>query len=230
MSEETKYQPPESSAADAGHAVVRSALSLVPIAGGPAVELLNWLVTPSLERRRSEWMNDVADGLRRVEAAHVGLLDTLRNDAGFVDLLLQASQAAMKTSASDKREALRNAVLNVACGGTDHGVQQSLFLDLLERFTPWHLRLLKIASDVEDNSKLSSEFAARYPETSEWDRLGLDIGGLGWGPLHQTWRDLYTSGLVEHEDVINSVVREKLVTRLGEEFLRFVIDPIVSEN
>ncbi len=62
-----KYSPPEPSTGDAAHAVARSGLGAIPIAGTAAVELLNALVTPPLERRRREWMERIGEGLRRLE-------------------------------------------------------------------------------------------------------------------------------------------------------------------
>ena len=51
-----KLQVPERSMADAAHALVKAGLSAIPMVGGPAVELFQYVVQPPLERRREAWM------------------------------------------------------------------------------------------------------------------------------------------------------------------------------
>ncbi len=44
------------SAGDVVHAVTKAGLSAIPVAGGPAVELFQFVVQPPLEKRREAWM------------------------------------------------------------------------------------------------------------------------------------------------------------------------------
>jgi hypothetical protein len=79
-------EPPEAGPADEALAFARAALSAVPLIGSPAVELLSQIVTPSLERRRDEWLATVGERLRRLEHEKRLRLDDLRDDAAFVDV------------------------------------------------------------------------------------------------------------------------------------------------
>ena len=67
MNDEQKYTPPEKSAGDAVHAVARARVGAMLLAGAAASELLISIVTPPLEKRRSEWMAQVGDALRKLE-------------------------------------------------------------------------------------------------------------------------------------------------------------------
>ena len=57
-----EHRPPEPCIADALHALARSGLDALPYVGAACAELLTLVVTPSLERRRHEWMEDVEGG------------------------------------------------------------------------------------------------------------------------------------------------------------------------
>lgn len=52
-----KLEAPERSNGDAAHAIVKASLSAVPMVGGPAVELFQYLVQPPLDKRREAWMS-----------------------------------------------------------------------------------------------------------------------------------------------------------------------------
>jgi len=74
------YNPPKAKPADHLHSIIRAGMSAVPVFGGPGVELFNVLVTPSLEKRRQEWMDAVAEGLKKLEDAHESIIDELKTD------------------------------------------------------------------------------------------------------------------------------------------------------
>lgn len=132
------------SGGDAVHALARSALSAIPLAGGAAVELFNAILTPPIEKRRREWMRSVGEALAELQSK-VSTVDVARlseNDE-FVTLLIATTQLAIKNHAREKLDSLRNAVLNSACGHrADDDIQETL-LSLVDQFTPLHIRLLK---------------------------------------------------------------------------------------
>jgi hypothetical protein len=67
MAKDSKYKSPKATKGDAGHAIVRAGLGAIPVAGSAATELFNAIVVPPLERRRSAWMEQVGEALRRLE-------------------------------------------------------------------------------------------------------------------------------------------------------------------
>ena len=134
---------PKRSKDDVAHAIAKAALSAVPVAGGPAVELFQLIVQPPLERRREEWMRQVADKLRELEARGLDL-DRLQHNDQFISTVMQASQAALRTHKAEKLAALRNAVINVAKGQAPEETVQHLLLSFVDQLSEMHLRILKV--------------------------------------------------------------------------------------
>ena len=66
---------------------------------------------------------------------------------------MHASQAAIRNHQAEKREALRNAVLNVAIGKAPEDDLQLMFLNLVDSFTTWHLRILRLFQNPEEHGK-----------------------------------------------------------------------------
>jgi hypothetical protein len=205
---------------DYSAAIVKSGVSMIPIFGGPATELFGAVTSAVLGRRRDEWFEQLR--LRVNDLTHVveGLnWEGLTNNEAFTSAVLQAATAALKTSATDKREALRNAVLNVAAGTAPDEDTQSMFLALVDALTPMHLRLLWL---VREGSAVPIADAPAC---------------LKGNHSHQAIRELLDRGLVE---TTNKAERQFLLTgqdgiyrfsvkvsQAGEEFIRFLTAPDV---
>lgn len=228
--------PPKQTKWDAALAVVRAAVSAVPAVGSPAVELMSLLLVPPIERRRSEWMEAVAEKLLRLEEEQrLVLLDLPSNDA-FVDTILNASQAATRTTSNRKREALRNAVLKSALAEAPDETKRHMFLTLVDEFTEWHLRLLELFCDPPAwfNSRgrsvaeqmlvgsLMRVLTDAYPEAEEHQDL-LDLIA----------KDLHRRGLMGPDGLRAMIsargATAKNTTTLGDEFLMFIKSPICED-
>lgn len=144
-----KYKPPSESIGDHAHTLARAGLSMVPVLGDPAVELFQAVIAPPLKRRQQKWMEAVAVGLGELERKQKCVVDELRDNEGFIDTVLQASQAAIRTSQQEKIEALRNAVLNSALPSRPDENRRQIFLSLVDSFSALHLRLLAFLDDPE---------------------------------------------------------------------------------
>jgi hypothetical protein len=232
MSNESHSQP-RATTADHLLTLTRVGISAIPVVGSPAVELFHALVTPPLQKRQLEWIEMIAEGLRNLEAKFDTIIDDLKSNDGFVDTLLQASQAAARTSQQEKKEALRNAVLNAALPESPDESRQLIFINWVESFTPWHLRILKLFAnplawfkesgrtppEYHISSSLSGLLADAYPELKN-DR-----------PFYEKiCKDLYNDGLLstEHLHTMMSATGafEMRATPLGNEFLQFISDPL----
>jgi hypothetical protein len=229
MEDDKRFEPPEPSKGDAAHAVGRCLLSLIPYLGGPAVELFSALVTPPLERRREDWMRNIGEALRDLhEAEHINI-DKLSEDDGFIDTLLIASQTAMRTSQEEKLESLKNAVLNTALPNHPDIALRHIFISLVDEFTEWHLRLLKLFQDppawAEANgyefpvsNSLSRILESAYPEL-QGKRSFYDL----------IWNDLVTRGLTNtgslHGMMTSHGTLERRTSGIGNQFLRFIENP-----
>lgn len=243
MNDPSRYLPPVASPADRGLGVARTLLSAIPLIGGSATELLGALVTPALERRRDQWMAEVGNALFRLEESLPSMQELQANEQ-FVTTLLRASKVALSTHQLEKRDALRNAVLNSALSAPAEESLQDVFIDLIESLTVWHLRLLQLFHDVEVLTTLHERYFGRFTNGSFATVLEGHFPSLR-GQRHlyaQVIRDLYQRGLLDESvDVAYGGIRDgqpmyppaafrvKRTTRLAEQFLDFIKRPDPTE-
>ncbi|HSW29534.1 MAG TPA: hypothetical protein VLH75_08650 [Longimicrobiales bacterium] len=223
--------PPAPTPRDWAHSAVRGALSLAPVVGGAASELFVALVTPPLERRRQEWMTAVGAAL--TDLAECGRVDlnALRDDPGFIDTVLQATNAALRTSQEAKRDALCNTILNSTRFGAPDLTTRHIFIGLIDEFTDWHLHFLKLCDDpvawfaskgvtkpALSVGALVGILEAAFPNTRPHGDL-----------VSQIWKDLHDHGLV-NTDSLHTIMSShglwaRRTTDLGRQFLAFLADP-----
>ncbi len=220
MSDE-KFNTPQRSKGDAVHAIAKAGLSVIPVVGGPAVELFQYVVQPPLERRRDAWMAEVGEKLQELETQGIKL-EGLQTNEQFLSAVMYASQVALRTHLTAKRDALRNAILNVAKGQAPDEAIQHLFFNFVDFLTELHLKMLRVfQSPIPPPSismgGLASVLEFNIPEL----RNHRDI-------YDQFWRDLYSRGLVNteglHITMSASGLAVKRTTDLGDSFLRFIAE------
>ena len=142
MPERDPLDVPQTSAGDHAYAVVKGVVSTIPVVGPTIAEVFASFVVPPLERRRNEWMEDIVERLYELEKGQQVNFDNLRDNPEFLDTLLKASREAICTGNIDKRQALRNAVLNSAMPCPPSAAKQTMFLSWVGEMTEWHIRLV----------------------------------------------------------------------------------------
>lgn len=224
-----EHEPPDLTEGDAAHAVVRAALGAIPVIGDATVEVLNHVLAPPIALRQREWMEDIAAAVRALEE-NLGISpDELRDNPIFIDAVMSASQAAIRTSQQDKKTALRNAVVNSVRPGAPEASVQQMFIAFVDRFTEWHLRVLRL-----------------FQEPKRWAgpdgrsvRPGNSLGGVienafedlrGRRELYdQIWADLGAAGFHRsgglHVTMTPEGTLSKRTTEFADQFLKFIEDP-----
>ena len=207
--------PSEPTLEDHRSAIIKGTLSSIPVLGGVLAEELGLVLVTPLARRRDAWFEDIARRLRELEGRVDGFrFEDLGNNEQFVSAMVQATQSAIKTHTKEKLEALRNAVLNIALGNAPADDLQSIFLNLVDSFTPVHLQLLRFF---------------QHPNSVDRDRFRAER----W-VNDQATVDLLSRGLIQDTRPIaarNRDSEESLVTgdwplsNLGKQFLELVLDP-----
>ena len=216
-----KLDVPKRKGGDVAHTVAKAVVSAIPGVGGPAAELFQFVIQPPLERRREEWMNQVAGKLRELEANGLKL-ESLRDNEEFVSAVMHASQAALRTHKAEKLTALRNAIANIAKGQAPDEATQHLYLDFVDSLTELHLQLLKAAH--------APAVPPGMGMGGLWHVLQYNVPALQGHPElgHQMWRDLYLRGLVNTEHLgttmSGSGLAQKRTTGLGDGLLAFISD------
>lgn len=140
--------PPQPTPADRGVALVRGAFGGVPLVGGILQEAFAAVLKSPLERRKERWMEAVGSRLLRLEEIGITLDDLAENEV-FVSVVVNATQAAMRTHDEAQLQALRNAVINAACPDAPDDAVQLQFVSLVDQLSGWHLRLLAYLRDPQ---------------------------------------------------------------------------------
>ena len=141
---------PESEKWDKGHAAVKAGLAIIPSIGGTVAELFSIIIAPPLEKRRNQWLDDIAERLKSLEGVVDGFrVEDLSQNETFITVVMHATQVAIRNHQQEKLEALRNAVLNAAMLEAPEDDRQLMFLNFIDELTPWHLRVLHFFDDPE---------------------------------------------------------------------------------
>jgi hypothetical protein len=239
MSEEkkrNKYPAPKPDAKDRAHAALRSALAAIPYGGGAAIELVSAIVTPSLERRKSEWMEQVGLGLSELEDHFEEFsVEHLLEDEEFVTALMHAVQSAIRNHHNEKRRALRNAVLNVAIGHKPEEDWQLLFLHFIDALTPWQVTLLPYFQNPRTYGEARG---ITYPD---WSMGGpTQVLEHTFSELKncrdfydQLVKDMHARGLLStdslHITMTGQGMFQKATTEMGDKFVNFITSPIEGD-
>jgi hypothetical protein len=213
---------------DIAHSLTKAGLGAIPVVGSLASEIFGLVVTPPLEKRRAEWMNEVAERLQALENNHSIDLDKLKDNEQFIDVVLQATTYALKTSEQDKIKAFKNAIVNTANGEAPDKIKSQIFLNQLDKFTTWHIKLLKFIDNPRDwfqqanrplpnymMGSISHVVKDAFPELKNEDEL-----------LGIIWDDLKTAGFHNSGDLRTTMSGEGTLsnrtTPFGKEFLGFI--------
>ena len=228
--EKLPEKAPKRGGKDIAHAVVKASIGQVPGVGLPATALFEYLVRPSVERRNTEWVESIAEAINELRD-RIADIAALQDDESFVTTLIAATNAAVRTHQAEKREALRNAVMNAALRNEPDDDLRATFLSHVERFTPWHLRILKLFNNPRAGMDAlgvsygnyhmggpSTVLEDAYPEMrgqrAIYDQLVTDLssaGLFGIGSLHST---MTADGMLSPR-----------TTELGRRFLAFISEP-----
>ena len=213
---------------DTGIALTKGVIGMIPILGALASEIFGLVVTPTLEKRRVEWMNEVSEKLKKLEDEGIIQLDKLQENDQFIDTVLQATNFALKTSEKEKIDSLKHALLNTAKGELLDKTKSQIFLNHIDKFTSWHIKILYLIDNpmnwYQKNGKtppklvvgsISHMINNAFPELKKEDEL-----------INIIWSDLKTAGFHRSGDVTtsmtgNGIFSEK-TTQFGKEFIKFI--------
>jgi len=232
--EKDKLQP---TSKDWIHTLTKAGLSAIPVVGGPAAELFSAIIIPPLSKRRDEWIESIAEGLKQLQDKYAGFnIEDLQQNETFITTAMHATQAAIRNHQKEKKEALRNAVLNSALPNDPDGDIQLIFIQLVDSITPWHLRILKHINDssrgleyTDDTGSLNQHGPSRaipqsivsaFPELKAYRLLSAQV-------LEDLdARGLTSTKLIKYDERAKRSYFRTVATDLAREFICFVTSPL----
>ncbi len=134
-------KPPTDPKAELAAALVKGAVSTIPIAGGMISEVGNLYLNP-LEKRKQAWMNEVGRAIEEIRERFSRLPESLEDDESFISFLYQTTILALKNHQREKLEALSNALVSAAdpkCVSEDLVFQ---FIRYIDELSVTHLKIL----------------------------------------------------------------------------------------
>lgn len=220
--------PDKLTAGDYAHSAAKGLLGMVPFAGAVVTEIFSMVITPPLEKRRREWMESVAEKLKQLEENGGIKLNSLSENEGFIDVVLQATSIAIKTSERRKLESLRNAVVNSTTVDSEEIIKRHIFLNQLDKFTTWHIVILEFADNprrwFEKNNVTPPSLMAgslftlvktAFPYLESREEL-----------VNIIWEDLRVAGFHSSGSIKSTMTEAGLyaerTSQLGREFLTFI--------
>jgi hypothetical protein len=202
-------------------------LKKLPIVGDSAAYIISLFFNP-FQERRDEWFKELADGLEELEAKVAGfnVEDLPRNEA-FVSATIQATRIATGTHQKEKREYLRNALLNIATGKTPDEIKQQIFLNAIESFSTAHVKALNVIWRGPALKIGWDENSIPIPRRNYGAAIGIvapEIKGES-SLIGAILADLRNRGFSNLNGPDLSFPQGGIVTNLGVEFLNFVLSP-----
>ena len=221
-------------AGDVAHTIAKAGISSIPVVGGAAAEIFSAIMMPPLSKRRDKWIESIDKGLKKLKEEFDGLrLEELSQNDMFVTTVMHASQAAIRNHQEEKLEALRNAVLNAALPNPPEEDIQLMFLNFVDTFTPWHLRMLKF---FEDPQAWGQKKGISYPN---WSMGGGPVAVLehtfpelqGRREFYdQLVKDLFSRGLMTTDSLHTMMPEQGMfasrTTAMGKQFMKFITSPL----
>lgn len=221
--------PTGRSRGDVARLVAEAGLNAIPGVGGTLAVVMTEVWTPTLERRRQEWFQQLSDDVETV-AGEVADLQHLLGDDPVFDVALRATEVAVRTRSKVKHRALRAAVLNTATRRELDADRRDIFLGLVERLTEAHLVMLAFLDDVEGFARragvtlaniymggLSTHIKKVFPD---WPRELYDV----------LVADLDSAGLSEGRAALHATMTAqgtvaRRTSELGQGFIAFITHP-----
>jgi hypothetical protein len=218
------YPEPE----DADHAatVARIGVSLVPYFNVAISELLLPLLGPPVERRRNEWVQDLA---AVVEATHK-TVEELSSDEVFVSSVIRTSRMAITTHREEKRKLLRSALIKIGQGTAPNEDIVEGYFQIIEELTPSHFTVLHFLWTGVERVTKANQGTIPYGTTygSAIENYAPEIV-IDYGFINQICEDLVSKRLIKggslEDSFMNVSFPQPCMTNRGISFLCFVLNP-----
>ncbi len=225
---------PQKAEGTAAYEVARTTLdaaaSLVPGGSYAIGALVQRYVAAPLEKRREEWFQRVGEGLRDLEERFADFdPESLDHNEDFVSAVYTATQAAMRTAHIEKREALRNAILNQALTQSLDETVFGRFVSYVNDFSPAHLRVLHLLAAPDQNPKMVDNAKGVW-SGSQISVLVAAVPDLHRDVLNRILSDLERESLAQTSGMnamgTASSLLAKRTTEYGDMFLAFISSPV----
>lgn len=189
------------------------------IAGSPellatgALAFFGSILSPILRRRSDQYLNSLHESIIELQKEFKEFKpENLSKNERFATAVVKTTQIALRTNQDEKREILKNAVINSVLKDTIGEDLQYVFINSIDVLTPTHIKALQ-------------EFV-NLKQTVDEDRAIMDIVDK----YKEFISDLSSQGFLNfHDDKGGSILLEQApyipmysITEKGSKFLEFI--------
>jgi hypothetical protein len=225
---------PKKTKSDHLHAAFKTALSGVPLAGGPLSILFETILSSPIDKRKEEWITSLGTKLDElIEKNEQITPESLSENPIFISVALQASQQALRNHQEEKLTALRNAVLNTALDLDVDDNKALLFTNIIGEITPLHIKLLAFYDDVEkyenklqqgsgQNTAVQSSMTYYPANINIWEESFPELT-TSRELINLIVQELNRKGFIFHDTLASG--KGSATNKFGKEFLTFISAP-----
>ena len=234
-----KRKIPKAAKGDDFYAIGRVATSVAAAVGGSLVglpgmgsiagELYSKILKPPLAKRTEQFLISLNEGIENLEREFENFnFQDLSKRPYFISGFMQAFQIALRNHQEEKLNALRNAIINIDKPSFPEDDVFLMFINWIDTFTPWHLRILKYLDDIQFDDKVEEDSAMHVV-----DRVINNFAELRneRAFTNQIIRELDDRGLIlkdiDPQTPLEGVgdtykVQKGYTTHMGTQFLKFI--------
>lgn len=205
---------------------------LIPY-GSQAYDLVTTIVVPLHEKKKREFIEDLAKRIYKLESEGKIDLDELAESEEFNTIITKAILLAQQNHQKEKLEALKAIVIHTATNLNKDTLafeERIMFLRITDQIETTHLRVLKfliqpnayvndmgMPNIMFETKRPSKILSLIHPELSK----NLDL-------LEQVWLELYNFGLVNSRTSSTQITSRNpngssnLISKLGERFFELI--------
>lgn len=214
--------------------LTNASITLIPIMGGPLSILLG-AILPSITDRQNKWLISLTNDIQRLNERNDNFLNNLKTDENFISIVMQASQIAIRNHQEEKLEALHNAVLNSALKISLEEDMQLMFLNLIDSFTIYHMKILMLIHKPKEYLKnLNKEpIEGHLPVATFIEHVFPELKGKE-DFYKAIWDDLYRRNLFETDsnNIFSTFGMDSVhpnTSELGSKFIIYISSPIEKD-
>lgn len=202
--------------------------------GTAAYELITTLVAPLHEKKKCEFINDLAIRLKRLEEQELIDFEKLAQNEEFNTIITKAILLAQQNHQKEKLEALKNVVLNSALKITKESLKYDsieYYVRLINTLSLSHLKILKALYDENHFEDAIDKIGSSYSMINFGQLLKKLISGFDVQDefLQLTVRELFNYGLTNKESTTQAIGKDnkldEIRTEIGKSFMEYILSP-----
>ncbi|HAT7956458.1 TPA: hypothetical protein GJ770_03965 [Legionella pneumophila] len=161
--------PPEKKKSEENLEVFNALCALIPTYGDINSLFFKTIIPNSYEKRKNKWYRKLADVVSELQTKVDNLSEVIKEDQ-FTTLFIRASITAYKTEHVEKYEALKNVLINSVIELNVNEDMLIVFIDLVDRLTVSHLKILKFINDNPDNIIKATSYDSLFEAFTKYNQ------------------------------------------------------------